>query len=340
MGVFIFDSKGRHTLWVNEYSLGTPLVQTIGVTSMLGSSFPITDSSSLISYPPVLFVSFSAIQVYSFVNYSVNPNIASVPHNTVLRNPTSYYAPTSYIDYPIFGGDLPDILGVFYSVSAYCHFNNTIENIEVWGSFDEGAFEKIGNFTYKKKRLLINKGLGKVARTLQLRFILNRDTQLGSYTFYPTLYFPSVTCTKANFLYVLTLKLDIASTALKLKNSQEGVVTSLLSTLTPGRLLPVKLSTFSSTMNMTAKKVEVAEINNGYVVMVELHQFPNESDPDLLLYGDANQDGIVNIGDVTKIERQILGLDAATPEADANRDGVVNIGDVTTTERIILGLNK
>ena len=45
------------------------------------------------------------------------------------------------------------------------------------------------------------------------------------------------------------------------------------------------------------------------------------------------------MGDVTEVERIILGLDSPTREADANEDGVINMGDVVTIERIILGEN-
>jgi hypothetical protein len=56
-------------------------------------------------------------------------------------------------------------------------------------------------------------------------------------------------------------------------------------------------------------------------------------------HGDANGDGKVNIGDVTKVERVILGLDPVTCASDANGDGFVNMGDVTKIERLILGLD-
>lgn len=55
--------------------------------------------------------------------------------------------------------------------------------------------------------------------------------------------------------------------------------------------------------------------------------------------GDANGDGKVNVGDITKVERIILGLDAATPGADANLDGRVNVGDITKILRIVTGLD-
>ncbi len=40
--------------------------------------------------------------------------------------------------------------------------------------------------------------------------------------------------------------------------------------------------------------------------------------------GDANQDGAVDIGDVTKVERVILGLDAPKLFADADQEGIIN----------------
>jgi len=55
--------------------------------------------------------------------------------------------------------------------------------------------------------------------------------------------------------------------------------------------------------------------------------------------GDANCDGEVDMGDVTKVERIILELDPPTLGADANRDGEIDIRDVTKIERIILQLD-
>lgn len=55
--------------------------------------------------------------------------------------------------------------------------------------------------------------------------------------------------------------------------------------------------------------------------------------------GDANGDGVVDSGDITKVKRIILGLDAPTPCADANQDGVIDAGDITKIKLIILGLD-
>jgi hypothetical protein len=59
----------------------------------------------------------------------------------------------------------------------------------------------------------------------------------------------------------------------------------------------------------------------------------------VVLRGDANGDGRISISDVSKVERILLGLDAATPGADANGDGQIDMGDVIKIERILLGLD-
>jgi hypothetical protein len=59
---------------------------------------------------------------------------------------------------------------------------------------------------------------------------------------------------------------------------------------------------------------------------------------DPMARGDADQSGGVNMGDVTCVERIILGLNTPTSTADANGNGNVDMGDVTKIERIILGL--
>ena len=55
--------------------------------------------------------------------------------------------------------------------------------------------------------------------------------------------------------------------------------------------------------------------------------------------GDANEDGVVDTGDITKVKRIIMGLDPPTPCADANQDGIIDTGDITKIKRIIMGLD-
>jgi len=54
------------------------------------------------------------------------------------------------------------------------------------------------------------------------------------------------------------------------------------------------------------------------------------------LFGDANEDMKINMQDVTKVERMILGFDSETTSADANQDDGINMQDVTCMELIIL----
>jgi len=57
-----------------------------------------------------------------------------------------------------------------------------------------------------------------------------------------------------------------------------------------------------------------------------------------VLVGDATGEGLVDARDITKVERIIAGLDAATPGADATQDGLIDARDITMVERIIAGL--
>jgi len=55
--------------------------------------------------------------------------------------------------------------------------------------------------------------------------------------------------------------------------------------------------------------------------------------------GDANANGIVDMADVTKVERIILSIDLPTIWGDANQNSIIDMGDVTKIERIILGID-
>jgi len=59
---------------------------------------------------------------------------------------------------------------------------------------------------------------------------------------------------------------------------------------------------------------------------------------DALRPGDANFDGVVNMGDVTAVERMILGLQTVSANAILNNEGTVDMGTVVKIERTILGL--
>jgi len=54
------------------------------------------------------------------------------------------------------------------------------------------------------------------------------------------------------------------------------------------------------------------------------------------IFGDVNEDTYVDIQDITRVERMILGYDPVTMLADMNEDTNINMQDVTAIELIIL----
>jgi len=82
----------------------------------------------------------------------------------------------------------------------------------------------------------------------------------------------------------------------------------------------------------------VSGLNTGTVIYNTNASFalPDPID-DAPIFGDANLDGSVNMGDVTTIERMILGLVVPNVNADADGSLTVDMGDVVKAERKILG---
>ena len=56
---------------------------------------------------------------------------------------------------------------------------------------------------------------------------------------------------------------------------------------------------------------------------------------DSTLVGDVNEDGVVNVGDITTVELMVAGVLDATPGADVNGDGVLNVLDITAVELLV-----
>ena len=84
---------------------------------------------------------------------------------------------------------------------------------------------------------------------------------------------------------------------------------------------------------------EIGDIVNGKFTVNNVtaqYQGGDESVP-----GDVNNDGKVNVSDVTALVNMILGVSAMDQErADVNGDGKVNVSDVTALINIILGVSK
>jgi hypothetical protein len=55
------------------------------------------------------------------------------------------------------------------------------------------------------------------------------------------------------------------------------------------------------------------------------------------ILGDANGDGVVDTGDITKVKRIYFGLDDPTGCADVNGDGNIDTVDITAIRLIYFG---
>ena len=76
-----------------------------------------------------------------------------------------------------------------------------------------------------------------------------------------------------------------------------------------------------------------ATYNVSLTVTDSLANVETETKPDYLMAyraGDANHNGVIDMADVTKVEREILRIDPPTIWADANVDHAINMADVTT----------
>jgi hypothetical protein len=87
--------------------------------------------------------------------------------------------------------------------------------------------------------------------------------------------------------------------------------------------------------NSTLVSVEVGKI---YVSTCPIREISIGHNTIVRYYGDANEDGYIDMGDVVWVERIILGLQSSTAGADANHDGSINMGDVVAIDLIVLGI--
>ena len=98
-----------------------------------------------------------------------------------------------------------------------------------------------------------------------------------------------------------------------------------------GRVMEVELTGLLP--NTTYSYVAFVTTTEGETFYGKQLSFTTGEDPDATLLGDANGNGVVEIGDVTSVltlmaTPEAMGYDAKA--ADANKNGVIEIGDVTT----------
>ncbi len=68
-----------------------------------------------------------------------------------------------------------------------------------------------------------------------------------------------------------------------------------------------------------------------------------ENNYTLVIYGDNNGDGEIDIIDLLKVQKNILGVskldEAYLKASDVNKDGLVDIVDLLKVQKHILGVN-
>ncbi|MBN2239870.1 MAG: Ig-like domain-containing protein [Dehalococcoidales bacterium] len=103
------------------------------------------------------------------------------------------------------------------------------------------------------------------------------------------------------------------------------------------RLLVLSVTEAGETGNQTPfiiSSIFVTDLSGQTVEVIPVNTFAR-----ILIRGDVNEDGGVNIQDAAGLARMILGMDNESITGDANGDGKLNVFDITRVIRIILGLN-
>lgn len=105
-----------------------------------------------------------------------------------------------------------------------------------------------------------------------------------------------------------------------------------------------RLKSISDTANITitsdGRQISGSEkLGSGDIVTINNNG--NEQSLRVVIYGDANGDGEVNVIDLLKVQKQILGKTSLSGShkiaADANKDGEINVIDLLKVQKQILG---
>ena len=98
----------------------------------------------------------------------------------------------------------------------------------------------------------------------------------------------------------------------------------------------------STALNMTHRSGEELKFNSGHEMVTGVEPPEGWQPPVTILIGDVNNDGVVNIADVTKLIDYLLSTNDASislDAADTKPDGVINIADVTALIDQLLNTN-
>ena len=98
----------------------------------------------------------------------------------------------------------------------------------------------------------------------------------------------------------------------------------------------------STALNMTHRDGDYLQFNSSHEMLIGVEPPEGWVPPVTILLGDVNDDGVVNIADVTELIDYLLSQDAAginLDAADTNPDGAINIADVTALIDQLLNTN-
>jgi len=240
--IYAFDGTGWHCLYTTASSIQLDQLAVIGTTQ-----------------PAIIFSPTAG--TYSYLkNYHTNP----------LEISGATYAASGYIDYPIFGGDSPEMLANFHYLSQYARsLNQGTEEIEWWAGLNGDAPDKlIGVMSEAGQRLWLPSNIRR-ARTIQLRAILRRG---ATNTNTPVLHYPILGTNRlGESLLSVSAEIDIRATAAGLSTSQEEVLGLLEDWVRQGELLELSWRS-GAVLRMDVQGLAVREHEGSYTAQLTLVQ--------------------------------------------------------------------
>ena len=235
-GIYRYDGVGWHALHVEDHA------DTISVMHASGASGV-----------PTLFYSHGAGDHWYIENYHDNPAEIS----------TVEYAPSGTFTYPIFGRDMGETQGVYYSLRIYgIGLTDGGEEVDIHYDVDEeGSFRYLGTFNKDVEVLRFPDG-GVIADALQLRLTLHRG---ATATVTPIVKYIALEFQQSlDTLTVNSFTVDVAETETRyqrvdvLSEIREMQTTKSLITFQHERL-EEPITTFGETVSLTYGEVITVE---------------------------------------------------------------------------------
>ncbi len=232
-GIYVFDGKGWFTIWSGD------------------AQYNIV---ALAAYKKALL--FSPGQgMYRHINYYfTNP----------MEVPGATYGTEGFVLYPVFGGELPEVLAGFVKLSTYSHNLSVTETILASVSIDDEPWKDLGLFSDVTDSFIPNLQ----GKDIQLKLTLSR----GDNTYKtPILHYPILSVNKSgSWFRTLTLELDIPATAAAISHTQEQVLANLDALVASPALTKIEIG--KSITYCILSTYSLAQTEAGYKVRIVAEQ--------------------------------------------------------------------